>query len=640
MTDRPWNATLVGMWSRIKSWLPAGPGPAGPRFVIHERYQIDIPFTEYDSRRPFRILNYLRKRHLLRRGMLIKPRTVSLSMLQKVHDHDYIRSLEEPGALETILGAPLDLEAQDRFIFFQRMMCGGTLKAAHNALKRGQVAVNLGGGLHHAGLAQGSGFCVFNDVAVAVAFLRDQGHDFPILVIDLDLHDGDGTRDIFADDPSVHTFSIHNNNLGNSRAIASTSITLGPDVNDETYLTAVREHLPPVFEACAPGLVFYLAGSDPSVDDRLGDWRITLEGMVERDRFVMDLVRPAGSATPLPTVICLAGGYGPMAWRHGAAFFSWLLSGSSRLDIPLELELPVNHYRKLSRLMKHPDMAPPASEGPSPERKAPAPENDWGLTDDDLGSAGFIPDTRFLGVYSRHGIEFAMEESGLMERLRQQGFRALQLTIGLDDPMGHTLTVKSGKKDPQTVVEMKLRVNRRLLPHRALLSVEWLLIQDTRSIFELSRPLLPGQDFPGLGLLRDTAAVLVVVAERLELDGLVFTPTHFHLARLAQPVGYFAEPLHQARMLALQHAVRNLRLGEAANAVDGGLVHDEETGRAAMWVPSPIVIPVADGLRDFFGSREYEAEVEAAQRSFRFRLTPSSSGSGRSPLGVRPGDPE
>jgi acetoin utilization deacetylase AcuC-like enzyme len=627
------------MWKRIKSWLTAGRGPAGPRFVIHERYQIDIPFAEYDSRRPFRILNYLRKRHLLRRGMLIKPRTVSLSMLQEVHDPGYVRSLENPGALEAILGTPLDLEAQDRFIHTQRMMCGGTLKAAHNALKRGQTAVNLGGGLHHAGRALGAGFCVFNDVAVAVAFLRNQGHEFPILVIDLDLHDGDGTRDIFAADPSVHTFSIHNQDLGETEAVASTSIALGPDVDDATYLGAVREHLPPVFESCAPGLVFYLAGSDPSVDDRLGDWRITLEGMVERDRFVMDLVRPPGSETPLPTVICLAGGYGPLAWRHGAAFFSWLLTGSSRLDIPLELELPVNHYRKLARLMKHPDPGPPTRD-PSGDRRSRAPADDWGLTDDDLGGAGFIPDTRFLGVYSRHGIEFAMEESGLMDRLRQQGFRALRLFIDLDDPMGHTLTVKSGKKDPQTVVEMKLRVNRRLLPHQPLLSVEWLLIQDTRTSFELSRPLLPGQNFPGLGLLRDTAAVLVVAAERMDLDGLVFTPTHYHLARLAGPMGFFADPVHQGRMLALQHAVRSLRFGEAARAVDGGLVQDEETGRPAMWVPSPLVIPVSSALRDYFGSRDYEAKVEAARRGFKFRLTPSSAGGGRGPLGVRPDNPE
>lgn len=609
------------MFRRLKNWLTSGLRPPGPRFVIHERYQIDIPFPEYDSRRPFRILNYLRKSHLLRRGMLLRPRPVSLNRLQRVHDPDYIRSLEEAGALEPILGIPVDLETQDRFLGFQRMMCGGTLKCAHNALKRKQVAVNLGGGLHHAGQDRGSGFCVFNDVAVAIAFLRDEGHDIPVLVIDLDLHDGDGTREIFADDPTVYTFSIHNRDLGLTDAIASTSIELGTDVGDETYLATIRENLPSVFESFQPGLVIYLAGSDPSVDDRLGDWRISTEGLLERDRFVTDLVRPPSAEDPVPMVILLAGGYGPMAWRHAAGYFSWLLRGSSKLDIPLELELPIDHYRKLARLMKHRRRA--ANEKvPSKRRPAPNPDDDWGLTEQDLGGTGMMPDTLFLGVYSRHGMELALEESGLMERLRQRGFKALRVSFDLGDPLGHTLRIQAGEKDPQVVVEMKLRTNRQMQPGRTLLSVEWLLIQDVSSRFELSRPLLPGQQFPGLGLMRDTAAVLVVACERMDLDGLVFIPTHFHLATLAHPLAVFADPVHQARLLALRHAVRGLRLNEAAQAVTGGLVIDEITGQPVRWVPAPMVIPVATDLIEYFSSAEFESKVGKARKDFRFRLTP------------------
>ncbi len=464
-------------------------------------------------------------------------------------------------------------------------------------------------------------------MAVAIAFLRDQGHEFPILVVDLDLHDGDGTREIFADDPLVHTFSIHNRDLGETRAVASTSIALGTDIGDTAYLAAVREHLHRVFEAVRPGLVFYLAGSDPSVDDRLGDWRITMEGILERDRLVMDLVRPDDPDQTLPLVILLAGGYGPLAWRPGARFFSWMLSGSSRLDIPLELELPVNYYRKLSRLMKHPELTSEApSSSSSRGRRPPRPDDDWGLTDLDLGGAGVIPDSRFLGTYSLHGIELALEKSGLMDRLRAQGFSALRVAIDLADPMGHTLTIRAGETNPQTLMEMKLRVNRNMIPGRALLSVEWLLIQDARSSFELSRPLLPGQEFPGLGLLRDIVAVLVVVCERRDLDGLLFIPTHFHLARLAHPMAFFADPRSQARMLSLEHAVRDLRLVEAARAVDVGLVTDEADGTVVWWVPAPMIVPVAQELRDYFGSNSYEAEVAEARRDFRFRLTPDQMG--------------
>ena len=125
-----------------------------------------------------------------------------------------------------------------------------------------------------------------------------------------------------------------------------------------------------------------------------------------------------------------------------------------------------------------------------------------------------------------------------------------------------------------------------------------------------------------MGLLRDTAAVLIVVCERRDLDGLVFTPTHFHLARLARPMGIFAEPAFQARMLALHHAVRSLRLDEAAQAVENGLVVDEKTGEPARWEPSPMIIPVAPVLREYFGSKEFEDKVDAVRRGIHFRLTP------------------
>jgi acetoin utilization deacetylase AcuC-like enzyme len=609
------------MFRRLKAWLHFGGDPPGPRFVIHRGYHLKIRFAQYDARRPFRILAYLRKRGQLRRGMLRRPRAVSLKLLESVHTRKYIRSLADTGAMERIIGLSLDDGEQDRVIQFQRLLCGGTLLAAHVAVERAGVSVNLGGGLHHASRDHGSGFCLFNDVAVAIAHVRGRGHTFPILVIDLDLHDGDGTRAIFADDPTVHTFSIHNEDLGVVAATASTSIALGANVDDATYLAAVREHLPPVFAAVHPGLVFYLAGSDPAVEDRLGDWRITMEGMLERDRFVMNLVRPPRAATALPVVILTAGGYGPLAWRHGAAFFSWLLTGSSRLDIPLEIELPVDHYRRLARLMRHPHLLPD-ERNPASRRLpgGPAAEDAWGLDEADLGGAGVIPDTRFLGVFSRHGLELALEEYGLLDRLRRMGFEGLKVDIDLEDPLGHTLTIRAGKHRPIVVLELKLRVERQLVRNMVLLSVEWLLIQDARSTFELSRPLLPGQKFPGLGLLRDTVAVLIVASERMDLDGLVFTPTHFHLACLAQPLARFADPVHQARFLALRRATRTLRLPEAARALETGRVRDADSAQPIGWVASPMVIPVTGRLKEYFAAGDYERRTEKAGEDIRFVL--------------------
>jgi acetoin utilization deacetylase AcuC-like enzyme len=589
----------------------------GPRFVIHRGYQLPNPFPHYDRRRPFRILGYLRKRGLLRRGCLRRPQPVSSRRLRRIHHPAYLNGLETPGAISEVVGLPLTPQQEDEFLEFQRLMVGGTVLATRMALGRRQIVTNLGGGLHHAAAASGSGFCLFNDVAVAIAAARHRGFDGPVLVIDLDLHDGDGTRRIFAEDPRVHTFSIHNRDLGDTVAIASTSVALGSEIGDAEYLAAIREHLPPVFAAVKPELVFYLAGADPWVDDRLGDWRITLEGMLERDRFVTGLVRDHKEVR-VPTVVLLAGGYGPNAWRHGAAFFSWLLTGSSRLNIPLELELPVDHYRKLARLMRTPGIR---SDETRVQDGAPAIE-DWGLAEEDLAGVGGLPDTRFMGVFSRHGAEEALEEAGLLDRLRQKGFTGLHVGLDLTDPLGHMLRIHAGGPVPQVVFEMKLRVDRHLLRDAALLSVEWLLIQDARSSFELSRPLLPGQEFPGLGLLRDTAAVLIVAAERMGLDGLVFTPTHFHLASIAWPQGFFADPVMQARFIAMNEAVADLRMGEAARVLERGQVFDREKKEPAQWAPAPMVIPVGDRLKVHFAGEDYRRRVAAAEARFEFTRAP------------------
>ncbi len=608
------------MWHSLKKLLGLGSNVHGPFFVIHLRYQMDAPFPQYDARRPFRILSYLEARNLLQKGTLRRPRAATIQQLQMVHDPLYLHSLEEEGALEPILGFRLNNKSQDRFLCFQRMMCGGTVRAARLATKRKEVAVNLGGGFHHASADHGSGFCVFNDVAIAVASLRAKGFDRPILIIDLDLHDGDGTRSIFADDPTVHTFSIHNKTLDHDQAIASTSIELGSGVEDEQYLQELEKQLPPLLREFEPGLVFYLAGSDPGARDKLGDWNISLEGMLARDRFVMNLVRTGEPDLDIPCVILLAGGYGSHAWRHGAAFFQWLLSGTHSLDIPLELELPVGHYRRLTRLMKTPVMMPDEKVDGKDGKPGPSNDDDWGLSEEELGMPGEKVETRFLGTFSRYAVEFALVEYGLMDRLHQLGYKELRLAMDLDDPLGHTLRVQTGGVDPLVVLELKLKIDRPRDSERAFLSVEWLLIQDSRSRFEMSRPLLPGQKYPGLGFLRDTAAVLVILCERLKLDGLAFTPTHYHLAALSRPLALCPDPGDEGRFRALKESLAGLDLRQAGMAVESGKVMDELTGEPLIWQPSRLIIPVSKTQKRDFASEDFRRLVTASEEASHFRL--------------------
>ena len=181
---------------------------ARARLVLGARYVLDVPSTRLDPLRGERIVTWLDAQGFLDRGDLVHPRPASLRALRRVHADAYLESLREPTALESILGFGDSRELLDSVVAMQRAMTGGTQAAVDRALPApGRPTINLGGGLHHAAASRGAGFCVFNDIAVAIADQRAKGFAGRVLVVDLDLHDGEGTRSIFASDPSVFTFS-------------------------------------------------------------------------------------------------------------------------------------------------------------------------------------------------------------------------------------------------------------------------------------------------------------------------------------------------------------------------------------------------------------------------------------------------
>jgi len=195
----------------------------------------------------------------------------------------------------------------------------------------------------------------------------------------------------------------------------------------------------------------------------------------------------------------------------------------------------------------------------------------------------------------------------------------------LDDVMGHTLRVRDGTSD-KALLELRLRQDRAALPGRTLLMVEWLLIQDTGERYEMTRPLLPGQQHPGMGLLRDTAAVLIVVCERLDLDGLAFIPSHHHLARMSRPQARFADPEVEGRFRAMARAVRPLHMAEATTAVEKGRIVDADSGEVMDWQPALMVIPVSVALRGYFNEGEWPARALVAAESQTTRLLPDPPG--------------
>ena len=267
------------------------------RLVYHPAYAGLVDAAPVDPTRGEKILGFLVDEGLLDRDEISVPRPPGLRSLLRVHDLDYIDAVgRDPELTERIFGARVSDAQVQMVLGMQRLGVGGTIQATRLALQGRSVAINLGGGYHHAARDRGMGFCIFNDIAVAVARLRAKGFKEPILVVDLDIHDGNGTREIFAHDTTVHTYSIHNEDWGDTDAVASTSIALGADVGDEVYLGTLLKTLPDVMMNVRPGLVIYVAGTDPAADDALGNWQISADGMFRRDRLVIETPAQAPAA--------------------------------------------------------------------------------------------------------------------------------------------------------------------------------------------------------------------------------------------------------------------------------------------------------------------------------------------------------
>jgi acetoin utilization deacetylase AcuC-like enzyme len=183
---------------------------------------------------------------------------------------------------------------------------GGTCEAAEAALEQG-VAINLAGGTHHAFRDRGEGFCVFNDVAVALLRLLRAGRIRRAAVIDLDVHQGNGTHAILGSDERVFTFSMHGRrNYPFLRVPGRRDVELDDGTRDDAYLATLDEALPQVLAVSEPDLVIYLAGADPHEGDRLGRLSLTFDGLARRDAMVLEACREVG----IPVAITVAGGYG------------------------------------------------------------------------------------------------------------------------------------------------------------------------------------------------------------------------------------------------------------------------------------------------------------------------------------------
>lgn len=278
------------------AWHPvyAHPLPASHRF----------PMLKYE----------LLPEQLLREGTVpesafFTPQPPPEADVLRVHAADYFHRLQAGGLSrqeERATGFPWSPELIDR----ETTILGGTLECARRAVASGGVALNIAGGTHHAFRDRGEGFCLLNDQAAAAMYLLDQ----PalgvrrVLIIDLDVHQGNGTAAILAHEPRVFTLSVHGaRNYPHRKEQSDLDLPLPDGTDDATYLALLRDTLPHLLDEYQPDFVFYLAGADVLATDKLGYLGLSREGCRQRDAYVLGLCQQHG----LPVVVCMGGGYSP-----------------------------------------------------------------------------------------------------------------------------------------------------------------------------------------------------------------------------------------------------------------------------------------------------------------------------------------
>jgi len=274
------------------------------KLIYSDQYDLNLGSHVFPS-----IKYRLIKERVLRDGVaqpedFVEPPAASDDDIALVHHRDYIRKLQT-GKLSYMEILRLEIPYSPELVRAVWLSAGGSILAGKLAIQD-RVSVNVGGGFHHAYPDHGEGFCVLNDIAIAIRSLQKSREIERAITVDCDVHQGNGTAAIFGGDPSVFTLSIHQeNNYPYPKPPSSLDINLPDRVDDDGYLAALGEGIDKALAEFEPQLMIYVAGADPYREDQLGGLKLTLEGLEKRDRLVFE----KAGAKKIPVAVTFAGGY-------------------------------------------------------------------------------------------------------------------------------------------------------------------------------------------------------------------------------------------------------------------------------------------------------------------------------------------
>jgi acetoin utilization deacetylase AcuC-like enzyme len=274
------------------------------KLVYHDHYDLNLGPHVFPSQKFRLIYEMLLREKLAREEDFLRPEPASDEDILRVHAEEWVRKLKT-GTLTASDVMRLEVPYSPELVEAVWLAAGGSILAGQMALRDG-FGSNLSGGFHHAYPEHGEGFCAIHDVAVAIRRLQADGAIQKAIVVDTDVHHGNGTAAIFRNDPTVFTLSIHQfNNYPAHKPSSNVDLNMDDRVEDEEYLGALIPAVQQALDSFRPGILFYVGGADPYCEDQLGGLSLTKEGLKKRDRGVFEEARRRG----IPVATTLAGGY-------------------------------------------------------------------------------------------------------------------------------------------------------------------------------------------------------------------------------------------------------------------------------------------------------------------------------------------
>ena len=274
------------------------------KLIYHDGYDLNLGAHVFPSQKYRMIRDKLLEDGVATQDDFLAPQPATDEDVLRVHSQEYVYKLKN-GSLGRTEEMRLEVPYSKKLIEACWLAAGGSILAGRRALQDGWAA-NIGGGFHHACPDHGEGFCVIHDVAIAIRRLQFDGAIERAMVVDTDVHQGNGTAVVFGGDGNVYTLSLHQeHNYPFPKPPSTMDVDLPDGIGDQEYLAILEKHLHQALHDFAPELLFYVAGADPYREDQLGGLALTMEGLAQRDALVFDYARRNG----VPVAIALAGGY-------------------------------------------------------------------------------------------------------------------------------------------------------------------------------------------------------------------------------------------------------------------------------------------------------------------------------------------